>query len=103
MDEDDNSNSSSTQQTLESTKQDSDIAVRPGDLNIHHALVGTLVDSIVETRMRDDSRNGVNMEEIQRRRMQTAQDIMNSKKRVTAGLLSASGSFCVEPEVFALL
>jgi hypothetical protein len=53
--------------------------------------------------MRDDSRNGVNMEENQRRRMQTAQDIMNSKKRVTAGLLSASGSFCVGPEVFALL
>jgi hypothetical protein len=88
---------------LESTKPVSDVAVRPGDLNLHHGLAGTLVDSIVETRMRDDSRNGVNMEEIQRRRMQTAQDIMNSKKRVTAGLLSASGSFCVEPEVFALL
>lgn len=35
--------------------------------------------------------------------MQTAQDIMNSKKRVTAGLLSASGSFSIGPKVLALL
>ena len=103
VDKDDNNNSSGTQQTLESTKPVSDVAVRPGNLNLHHGLAGTLVDSIVETRMRDDSRNGVNMEEIQRRRMQTDQHIMNSKKRVTAGLLSASGSFCAGPEVFALL
>jgi len=43
--------------------------------------------------MRDDARNGTNLEENQRRRMQTAQGIMNSKKHVTAGLLSASRSF----------
>ena len=56
-------------------------------------MTGTLVDSIVGMRMRDDARNGTNLEENQGRRMQTAQDIMNSKKRVTAGLLSASRSF----------
>ena len=85
VDKDDNNNSSGTQQTLESTKPVSDVAVRPGDLNLHHGLAGTLVDSIVETRMRDDARNGVNMEENQRRRMQTAQDIMNCKKMSLQG------------------
>ena len=102
-DNDDNNNS--TQQTLESTEGalSGDIAVRPGDLNLHHGMAGTLVDSIVETRKRDDARNGTNLEENQRRRMQTAQDIMNSKKRATAGLLSASGSFSMGPKVLALL
>jgi hypothetical protein len=102
-----NNNNNSTQQTLESPaieSSDDIVAVRPGDLNLHHGMAGSLVDSIVEIRMRDDASNGTNLEENQRRRMQTAQDIMNSKKHVTAGLLSASGSFCIGgPEVLTLL
>jgi hypothetical protein len=67
-------------------------------------MAGTLVDLIVEIRVRDDARNGNNLEENQRRRMQTAQGTLNSKKRVTAGLLSTSGSFCIGgPEVLTLL
>jgi hypothetical protein len=105
-DDDNNDNNNSTHQTSEespTTVSDKDIAVRPGDLNLHHGLAGTQVDSIVETRMRDNARNGINLEENQRRRMQTARDIMNSKKRVTAGLLSASGDFSLGPEVLVLL
>ena len=101
VDEDDDNNCS-TQQILESTTV-SDVAVRPGDLNLCDGMAGTLVDSIVEVRMRDDARNGINQEESQLRRMQTARDVMNSKNRVTAGLLSASGNFNLGPEVLALL
>ena len=60
-------------------------------------MAGTLVDLIVEIRVRDDARNGNNLEENQRRRMQTAQGTMNSKKRVPRQ------DFCLLREAFALV
>ena len=62
------------------------------DLNLSRGLAGTLIDVIVETRMRDDARNGVNLEEIRRKQIQTALDALEKGKRITAGNLVASGS-----------
>ena len=68
-------------------------------LNLSHGLAGTLIDSIVETRMRDDARNGVNLEEIRNKQVQTALDAMETGKRVTAGRLVASGTFSLGTDV----
>jgi hypothetical protein len=62
-------------------------------LNINQGLAGSLVDAIVETRMREDVRNGINLEENGRKRKQTALDAIAAKKRYTAGLHVAAGRF----------
>jgi hypothetical protein len=63
-------------------------------------MAGTLVDAIVETRMRDDARNGVNLEEIRQKQIQTALDAIAKGKRMTAGYLAASGTHTLSgPEV----
>jgi hypothetical protein len=70
------------------------------DLNLTRGLAGTLIDSIVELRMRDDARNGVNLEENRRKRKQTAElALNNSKKRYTAGIHVAAGRFLLGPDV----
>ena len=68
-------------------------------LNINQGLAGSLVDAIVETRMREDVRNGINLEENGRKRKQTALDAIAAKKRYTAGLHVAAGRFRLGPEV----
>ena len=75
------------------------IIASPDNLNLNHGLAGTLVDSIVEVRNRHDARNGINLEENRRKRVQTALDAINSNKRYTAGLHAASGRFLLGPQV----
>jgi hypothetical protein len=70
------------------------------NLNLSQGLAGILMDIIVETRMRDDARNGVNLEEIRRKQRQTALDAIDAGKRITAGLLAASGSHGLGTDVF---
>lgn len=69
-------------------------------LNLSQGLAGTLIDSIVETRMRDDACNGVNLDEIRRKQRQSAIDAMETGKRITADRLVASGSHALGPDLF---
>jgi hypothetical protein len=62
-------------------------------LNLTLGLAGALVDTIVQTRIRDDARNGVNLEEKQQKRVQSALDAISSKKWYTAGLHVAAGRY----------
>jgi hypothetical protein len=50
------------------------------ELNLSQGLEATLIDVIVETRMRGDARNGVNLEEIRRKQIQTALDALEKGK-----------------------
>ncbi len=72
-------------------------------LNLAQGLAGTLIDSIVETRKRDDARNGVNLDEIRRKQVQTAQDALEASKRVTSGRLAACGSYSLSDKVLKLV
>ncbi|KAI2504990.1 hypothetical protein MHU86_9433 [Fragilaria crotonensis] len=62
------------------------------ELNLSQGMAGMLIDEIVEMRMRDDARNGVNLEDTRRKQIQTALDAIQKGKRITAGNLVASGS-----------
>ena len=57
----------------------------------------------METRIREDSWNGINLEESRRKRKQTALDAIAAKKRYTAGLHVAAGRFLLGPEVLVSL
>ncbi|KAI2506247.1 hypothetical protein MHU86_8182 [Fragilaria crotonensis] len=69
-------------------------------LNLSQGLAGSYIDAIVETRMRDDACNGVNLDEIRRKQKQSAIDAMETGKRITAGRLVASGSHALGPDLF---
>lgn len=56
-------------------------------LNLSKGLSGSLIDDILETRARDDARNGVNLEENRRKRVETAKQIISAKtKKYSSGL-----------------
>ena len=67
---------------------------------LSQGLAGTLIDAIVETRMRDDACNGVSLEEVRRKQKRSAIDAMETGKRVTTGCLVASGSHLLGTDVF---
>jgi hypothetical protein len=70
------------------------------ELKFSQGLSGKLMDSILETRIREHARNGVNLEDNRRKRVQTAVDAINSKKkRYTAGLHASAGQFALGPDV----
>jgi hypothetical protein len=70
------------------------------ELKFSQGLSGKLMDSILETRIREDTRNGVNLEDKRRKRVQTVVDAINSKKkRYTAGLHASAGQFALGPDV----
>jgi hypothetical protein len=69
------------------------------ELNLTSGLAGALVDTIVQTRIRDDARNGMNLEAKQQKRVQSALDAISSKKRYTAGLHVAAGRYLMGPDV----
>ena len=69
-------------------------------LNLSQGLAGSLIDTILETRIREDARNGVNHEDNRRKRAQTALDVINAKKkRYTAGLLVTAKKYMLGPDV----
>ena len=68
-------------------------------LDLTLGLAGTLVDTIVQTRIRDDARNGVNLEEKQQKRVQSTLNVISSRKRYTAGLHVAAGRYLLGPDV----
>jgi hypothetical protein len=72
--------------------------ISPDDLNLSKGVAGSLVDSIVEVRNRDDARNGNNLQENRRKTKQTAQDAIDAMKRYSAGLHVASGRYLLGPQ-----
>ena len=74
--------------------------VPAAELNLSQGLAGSLIDSILETRIRDDARNGVNREENRRKRVETALDVINAKKkRYSAGLHVSAQRYLLGPDV----
>jgi hypothetical protein len=70
-------------------------------LNLIQGLAGSLIDSIVETRNRDDARNGINREEIRQKRIATAKEVIAAKKkRYTAGLHASAELFSLGTDVW---
>jgi hypothetical protein len=69
-------------------------------LNLSKGLAGSLIDSIVAARIRDDARNGVNLEENRLKRVQNALEAIGSnKRRYTAGLHVSAGRFMLSTDV----
>jgi hypothetical protein len=76
-------------------------SVPPADLlNLSQGLAGTLIDSIIETRNREDARNGVNVEENRRKRKEKALEDQRLKtRRFGSGHLYAEGQCAMGPDV----
>ncbi|KAI2497276.1 hypothetical protein MHU86_17240 [Fragilaria crotonensis] len=69
-------------------------------LNLSRGLAGTIMTSLLEYKVRDDARNGINFEENMLKRVETAQETIKSKsKRYSAGLHVAAQRFMLGPEV----
>jgi hypothetical protein len=69
-------------------------------LILTHGLAGLLIDSIVETRLRDEARNGINREKIRQKKIATAKEvIVAKKKRYTAGMHAAAEQFLLGTDV----
>jgi len=74
--------------------------VAPVELNLNEGLAATLVDRIVEYKVREAGRNGENAEEQRRKRKATAEERLRSQdKRISSGLLVSAGHFHLGPEV----
>jgi hypothetical protein len=70
-------------------------------LNLTHGLAGSLIDSIVVTRLRDEARNGINREEIRQKKIATAKEVIAAKKkRYTAGMHAAAEQFSLGTDVW---
>ena len=69
-------------------------------LNLSKGLSGSLINTILETRARKNARNGINMEENRRKRVETAKQVIAAKKkRYTAGLHVSGQRYLTGPEV----
>jgi hypothetical protein len=74
--------------------------VPAAELNLSQGLAGSLIDSILETRIRDDARNGVNRKDNRRKRVETAVDVINArKKRYSACLHVSAQRYLLGPDV----
>jgi hypothetical protein len=75
-------------------------SVPPDLLNLSHGYAGTLIDSIIETRNRNDARNGVNVEENRRKRKEKALENQRLKtRRFGSGNLYAEGQCAMGKDV----
>jgi hypothetical protein len=71
-------------------------SVPPDLLNLSQGLTGSLIHSIIETRNRDDARNGVNVEKNQRKRKEKAfEDQRLKARRFGSGHLHSEGNCAV--------
>jgi hypothetical protein len=93
----DNDNTMSCSETGVSALQSVVVAEQ---LNLSRGLAGTIMTSLLEYKVRDDARNGINFEENMLKRVETAQETIKSKsKRYSAGLHVAAQRFMLGPEV----
>ena len=75
-------------------------SVPPNLLNLSQGYAGTLIDSIIETRNRNDARNGVSVEENRRKRKQKALENQRLKtRRFGSGNLYAEGQCAMGTDV----
>ena len=71
----------------------------PPQLNLLQGLAGSLIDTILDKRLQDDARNGVNSEENRQKQIQTALEVINAKKkRLSAGLYVAAQRYLLGPD-----
>ena len=69
-------------------------------LNLSNGLAGSLIDTILDSRLRQDARNGVDREERKRKQIEKAKEIIAAKKkRYSAGLHVLSNQFRIGPNV----
>lgn len=69
-------------------------------LNLSEGVCGSLINTLLEKRDRDDARNGINHEEIRLKRIETSKQIViDKKKRYTAGLHVSCQRYMVGPAV----
>jgi len=67
--------------------------ITPAGLNLKEGITGTLLDKVIEFRNKEDSRNGINLDQMARQRKESALWAIAQNKRYTAGLLVAAGRF----------
>ena len=67
--------------------------IRPAGLNLKEGITGTLLDKVIEFRNKEDSRNGINLDQMARQQKETALWAIAQNKRYTAELLVAAGRF----------
>jgi len=67
--------------------------ITPAGLNLKEGITGTLLDKVIEFRNKEDSRNGINLDQMGRQRKESALWALAQNKRYTAGLLVAAGRF----------
>jgi hypothetical protein len=69
-------------------------------MNLSEGVCGSLINTLLEKRDRDDARNGINHEEIRLKRIETSKQIViDKKKRYTAGLHVSCQRYMVGPAV----
>ena len=69
-------------------------------MNLSKGVCGSLINTLLEKRNRDDARNGSNYEEIRLKRIETSKQIVDAKKkRYTAGLHVSCQRYMVGPVV----
>ncbi len=68
-------------------------------MNLSEGVSGSLINTLLEKRDRDDARNGITAEEVRLKRIETSKQIVVSKKkRYTSGLHVSCQRFMVGPE-----
>ena len=85
-------------QIIEAQSREMELATAE-KLNFSQGLASTLIGSILQVKLRQDARNGINQEENLDKQAQKALEAMETGKRVTAGRLAASGTFRLGPDV----
>ena len=76
------------------------LTVQPELLNLSNGLAASLFDTLMDTKARNDARNGINREEVQRKRRETSlEDMRLRKKRYSAGLHVAAGKHRLGPDL----
>ena len=67
--------------------------ITPAGLNLKEGITGALLDKVIEFRNKEDSRNGINLDQMGHQRKESALWAIAQNKRYTAGLLVAAGRF----------
>jgi len=67
--------------------------ITPAGLNLNKGITGTLLDKVIEFRNKEDSRNGINLDQMGRQWKESALSAIAQNKRYTAELLVAAGRF----------
>jgi hypothetical protein len=93
----DNDNTISSSETAVSASQSALVAEQ---LNLSQGLAGTLMTLLLEYKVRNDARNGINFEENMQKRVRTARETIKARtKRYSAGQHVAAKRYMLGPEV----